>query len=1171
MARKRTVDARSPNAHNDQTMLRAKLFGRLAVEINGSSVPPIAGLKPRAVLVYLLLHPGLHPRARLAARFWPDVLDTSARASLRSALWSVRGALEAAGGEAYLAGDRSSVGISPDLPREVDVEQFDRALAVGDAASLREAVALATGPLLSDLADEWVLDAQDEYRDRLIVALERLADGAEQAGDAGAAIEWTKRALEQDRLREGSYRQLIRRLAAAGEPAQALTVYRRCRAVLAAELGMAPTAETRDVVARIRSGGADEADSVEPRPEPAVRASGIVGRGAQLASLTDVWRAGAAGRGGLALISGEAGIGKTRLASELVSLAVADGAIVGEGAPLELPGGPPFGPWLEVVQGLVAGAPAPPGDAPWPADLARLCPTVTTQWGRPSGVALGAPDLERGRLFEAVVELLSWCSKHRPVLVLLEDLHRADVASMTLLTYVGRRLGDLAALIVATRRNAPESGDLDASLDAFRSRGLMRAEVVLDAMSPEQIEAIIHEVAPSIDPGVALRVASIADGNPLLAREAARTAASGGEPFDGIRAAIRTPVRRLPPHARLLVEIAATAGRPLDRREAAEAVGAETLDDAFVAASETGLFDGSDRQVRFVHELVRQACYAELPHARREWLHSTIADLLIRRGATGAAEVARHLRLAGEDEAARPQLVIAARQAQALGALDEAAAFLREALEIPTADRSEATATWFALAEVEGWRERREAMDEAFERGLELVTRDPDPRALASAHAARGHLLRTGLCYPRESLAAYRRALEIIDEGRADVPEVRVLALAGVAWGEAMVGDPARVPSLIAEVTDQPEADDDLVLAIELDMVRVAAAIRENRLDDVEAPGERAIALARRVGRADLVSLTSTNVAAVAACRGQFTRVLELTEDGMTGGAAGPTLEGYIHAARAYAFARLGRHDEALAAAHAEVRMYEHYGQADFEALGAFDLGLILLAGGDAEAASHQLERALATPTRHFSVPLARLRNAEALLAGGDVDAAEAELGRFPFEPVREADMPAVLVAHLARLQGLDRRRAGRPRRGRAASAGGRGVVAAAHARTARGRDVRDRPRRPRAPARRRAGGAGDRARPSARRARVRARRGRTHRRGRGGRLGGVRARGRPRLRRVPPHPAGPSRGGRRCPGLRTSACAALRRSRSGSCCSIPPGSRNGGPGWTAWSSRPAP
>jgi tetratricopeptide (TPR) repeat protein len=423
------------------------------------------------------------------------------------------------------------------------------------------------------------------------------------------------------------------------------------------------------------------------------------------------------------------------------------------------------------------------------------------------------------RLFEAAVELMTWCARHRLVLLCLEDLHRADAASVALLAYVGRRLGDLPAMIVATRREAPASPDLDAAIDAFRDRGLLHADVTLGPMGRDEIAAIIEDVAPGLSSETAERLAAAADGNPLLAREAARAAGAGGEPFDGIRSAVRTPVRRLPPPARLLVEIAATAARPLERREAAEAVGAEAVDDAYLAASEAGLLEVADRQVRFVHELVRQACYAELSQARREWLHARIAELLSGRGGAGAAaEVARHLRLAGDHDGARPHLVAAAAHAQALGALDEAAAFLREALEIPTPDRSEEIATWFALAEVEGWRERRDAMDDAFDRGLALITVEPDPRALAGAHAARGHLLRTGLCYPRESLAAYRRALETVAQSHEDLPEIRVLALAGIAWGEATVGDPACVPDLVGEVARQPEADGDLVLAIELEV-----------------------------------------------------------------------------------------------------------------------------------------------------------------------------------------------------------------------------------------------------------------------------------------------------------------------------------------------------------------
>ncbi|MBY0395605.1 MAG: AfsR/SARP family transcriptional regulator, partial [Thermoleophilia bacterium] len=107
-------------------MLRARLLGPLAVEVDGRPLPPLPGLRPRSLLAYLLLAPGPHPRTHLAGAFWPDVLETSARASLRSALWSVRAALDAVGGGAYLAADRASAGIDAALPREVDVEEFAR-------------------------------------------------------------------------------------------------------------------------------------------------------------------------------------------------------------------------------------------------------------------------------------------------------------------------------------------------------------------------------------------------------------------------------------------------------------------------------------------------------------------------------------------------------------------------------------------------------------------------------------------------------------------------------------------------------------------------------------------------------------------------------------------------------------------------------------------------------------------------------------------------------------------------------------------------------------------------------------------------------------------------------------------------------------------------------------
>ncbi|HSJ73876.1 MAG TPA: BTAD domain-containing putative transcriptional regulator, partial [Miltoncostaeaceae bacterium] len=210
-------------------MLSARLFGGLAVEIDGRPVADVPGMKPRALLAYLLARPEPQSRARLAGVFWPDVLDTSARASLRSALWSVRAALEAVGGGDYLVADRGTAGLAPDLPRWIDAEEAERLLAGGDRASLERAVEIAARPFLPEIADEWAIEAQDAWRERIVGALDRLAGIAEADGDLPAAIEWTRRALRHDRLREAGHRALIRRLAAAGERAQAMAAYRRCR------------------------------------------------------------------------------------------------------------------------------------------------------------------------------------------------------------------------------------------------------------------------------------------------------------------------------------------------------------------------------------------------------------------------------------------------------------------------------------------------------------------------------------------------------------------------------------------------------------------------------------------------------------------------------------------------------------------------------------------------------------------------------------------------------------------------------------------------------------------------------------------------------------------------------------------------------------------------------
>lgn len=1002
-------------------MLRARLFGGLAVEVEGRSLPPIPGFRAQSLFAYLLLHPGLHPRVRLAGRFWPDVLDTSARASLRVALFTVRKALDSAGATAYLAADRLSAGLAEGLPRWVDVEVFDHLLGAGDAGSLEEAVALYQGPLLAELPDEWVLEIQDDYRLRVAGACERLGDLAEAGGDLDTAAHWARRATWYDPIRETCHRALIARLAATGRQAEALGAYRKCAAILKAELGVEASAETQALARRLAPSGAKSGATVTPVPptRPSVGPP-LVGRDVEVRQLEGWFTAATSRAGGLGVLTGEAGIGKTRIGAELAAILGARGVRCAVGCAFELTGGPSFALWSEALRVLVNATPAPEA-AGWPGELARLVPSVTTRWGQPPSLPSAAPDLDRARLFEAVVELLAWASSERPVLILLDDLHLADSASLALLAYVGRRLPELGVFVVGTRRPFPANPELDAVIDDFRRRGILVGELALRPLAVAAVRAIVAKESPELGGGLVDEVVRRADGNPFLAREVAHSMARDGAPFEGLRALVRRPLSRLDPSARLLVDLATAAARPLEAAEASDLVGADALTEALADPAIAELLDlSSPRQIRFAHSLLREACHQELPAARVGRLHARLADVLARRPGRSAAEVGRHYRLAGDVAGSCAYLMEAAGAARSLGALDDAAALLEEAVQLAAGDPAKEADVWLALADIEAWRGRRPAWERAFGQAISLLRERGDPLPVAQALALRGRWLRTTLCYPRESLASYREALGILDEHGLDAPEVRALSLAGAAWGEAMAGDPAAVEALASASEAILEAAADEVLHAEVAFARAAALVRAGRMSEAEAPFEQAGRGAALSRRPDLAGVIWANASAVAACRGEFERALEWTLRGLAGGSTGPYNDAVLQAGKAHILGRLGYPSEAMSAAQAEFAVAQRSGIPDLEAMAEFDLGVVALNVGQPSVAVEHLRVALATAEpRYFSRPLARVLLAEACLALGDTDPGERELNALPFEPVGPADLPDTLVARVARVEGL--------------------------------------------------------------------------------------------------------------------------------------------------------
>jgi len=997
-------------------MLNAWLFGPLRIGIGADAAPEVTGLKPRAVLAWLLMHPGLHPREAVAARFWPNVLDTSARGSLRSALWVVRASLEAVGGAPYLVGDRERVGIDIARPRRVDVEEVVRLAGRDDPAGWEQAFGLMSEPLLIDLTDDWVLEARDEYRMLAAELARRIAARADADDRPAEAIAWTRRALARDRLDEATHRLLITRLAAAGEGAQALVAYERCRAILRAEFGTAPSDETRALARSVR---AESTLAPEPRPRhaaavPPTPAGALVGRAVPLSVLETAWARARAGSGAVAIVSGAAGIGKSRLVDELASQAAPE-ALVVRGVAAGVEGSPPLAPWTEALDTIATALAPPPPPATWPAELARLSVRIQQAWECLPAPAAATPELERIRLFDAVLECVRWAAAARPVLLILEDVHLVDATSAALAAHVGRRLADTAALLVLTRR--PEGST--AVLDALARMNAAPAQIVLSPLDPAHGHELAAAIAPDLSAGARDEVVMRGDGNPLFIVQAARARQAGTEVSEDLRGWLRPTLARLPGSARLLVDICAAAGRSLDLGEVASCVGPEHTDEAVDVACAAGfLQDQPGRRLGFTHSLVRDACYAELGSGRRLWTHQRLVEILEERPRQEPAELARHLLLTGQDQRAREYLAHAATQARAIGALNEAAGFLREAAVLAEGTPALAAELWLELAAIEAGRADRGAVDDAFGRAVALLEEIGDRRALASAWGQHGLLLWTTLCYPREAAAAYQRCLELLGES-TNAPEIRVLALAGQAKAEALIGNPARAAQLADAVAARIEPSDDPALAAEMAGARLFIGIRGDGGIPPTALADEAIGLANAAGRTELAYVTAITTASALAAQGDIEGALGYTDRALASGQAGASLTSQAYAARAFALLRLGRPELANRAVDAFMEIARGAQDPNLLAVAHFDAGTIALIEDRPAAAVDHLKQALAQPGGRFSRPLGQLYLAEAHLRVGKVDAAAAALARVPFEPVGPADLPATLVPRLARIQGL--------------------------------------------------------------------------------------------------------------------------------------------------------
>ncbi|MDX6678532.1 MAG: eukaryotic-like serine/threonine-protein kinase, partial [Solirubrobacteraceae bacterium] len=470
-----------------------------------------------------------------------------------------------------------------------------------------------------------------------------------------------------------------------------------------------------------------EPESQDPRRIQA-EPHGLVGRGRELEQLDAALSDAIARRGGVVVVTGEPGIGKTALARAFVEHAGERGASWAWGTCWDGGGAPAYWPWVQVVRELArredaATLRAALGDgAPW---IAGLLPELAGALGTPAPAAGLSADQARFRLFDALTALLAAVAERRPLVIVLDDLHWADASSLLALEFVSRMLADLPILVIAAYRLgeaharqelAVPLGGVARSARRLSLQGLDRDDVGRLAML--RARGLGAAEAAAIGPWLVAAVHNASAGNPFYVDELVQLLASqgrlheraGDDPLalplpSGVRDTIRRRLAPMGDASLRTLRSAAVIGGEFRLGTLARVLGEplgeilERLD----APLRAGIVTAADRPGRFVfvHALVRETLLADLGAGDRARLHLTVAEALEQVYADDLephlTQIAHHYLQAVTGAGAQRAVRFAARAAQRAMAqfgYDEAATLYERAIEVAAALPGDELRAW---------------------------------------------------------------------------------------------------------------------------------------------------------------------------------------------------------------------------------------------------------------------------------------------------------------------------------------------------------------------------------------------------------------------------------------------------------------------------------------------
>jgi DNA-binding CsgD family transcriptional regulator len=525
----------------------------------------------------------------------------------------------------------------------------------------------------------------------------------------------------------------------------------------------------------------------------------FIGREQELAALESLLGRAEASEGSFALLSGESGVGKSRLVAELGARARSRGMTVLIGECLELAEGElPYAPLIGALRSLLRSRSRDEADellvAPH-GELERLLPELATE--APSQERRGGSEGAQGRLFEQLLSVICAAARQQPLLLVIEDLHWADRSTRDFIAFLlrGARQEPLALLLTYRSDELHRRHPVKPFVSELqRTGGALRVD-----LRPFSRQELARQVAAIVgaepDPALVARLLERSEGNAFFVEELlAASDREGGLP-ESLRDALLLRVEGLPAVARSLLEIAAVAGRKVDHEllRKVAALPDEQLNEGVRAAIDSQILvhDSGSMDYSFRHALLREAVYDDLLPGERRARHIDLARALTEQPglagspAAAAAELAYHWYAAHELREALPAAIRAGIEAEATRALAEAIVHYDRALDIwdgAGADPDELPLTRAQVLQRAG-EAKYLAGDppraaSLAEKSIELIDERKDPIAAALAHERLGRYI-WAAGRDQDALATYRRAVELMPAQPASEERALVLAAEG--------------------------------------------------------------------------------------------------------------------------------------------------------------------------------------------------------------------------------------------------------------------------------------------------------------------------------------------------------------------------------------------------------